>query len=60
MARKLKSEMMAKECPHCSIGHRCCQLCKGDNCVHYVDATLPSDAEDYGACLLWIDPKGMV
>ena len=53
MTRKPKAEMKASECPQCCIGHRCCQTCKVEQCVHYVDETLPNDTEEYGRCLLW-------
>lgn len=54
MTRKTKAEMAQLECPNSAVGHRCCQKCKLEHCVHYVDETLPADSEDYGGCLLWI------
>ena len=54
MVRKTKAEMQAGECPFSAVGHRCCQKCKAELCVHYIDMTKPSDDEDYGACLLWV------
>lgn len=54
VTRKTKAEMAQLECPNSAVGHRCCQKCKLEHCVHYVDETLPADSEDYGGCLLWI------
>ena len=58
MVRKTKAEMKACECPLSAVGHRCCQKCKVELCVHYIDMTKPTDSEDHGACLLWTETKG--
>jgi len=54
VVRKAKAEMEKCECPFSAVGHRCCQKCKSEHCIHYIDMTKPTDDEDYGACLLWV------
>lgn len=51
--RMKKSEMVQKECPLHSAGHRCCQPCKGESCIFYVDETKYYDTEDWGSCVFW-------